>query len=406
MPPTGSRFWLTTTVLIVLVLLLGYALWPQAIQVDVAEARLEAMQLTIDEEGRTRVRDAYMVAAPVAGRLLRVEKEPGDAVVADETIIARLLPLSPALLDIRTREQGLAAVSSAQAAIRMAKADLNRAQADRELAEAESQRTQKLFDKGLSTQAELDAAIRTARSAAAALDTANAALAVREAELDAARARLIDIRDADGPVATGQHQKVIEIRAPESGKVLQILQKSETTVSAGTPIMEIGDTDNDLEIIAELLSTDAVRVSPGDPVIIDNWGGTRAIDGTVKRVEPWGFTKYSALGVEEQRVNTIIRINENARQHQLGHGYRVECRIVVWQDPSVLTVPSSALFRHNTDWAVFVKQRNKVTLTVVKVGHNNGIRAQILTGLEPGEKVVLYPGPELQDGAAVTERTD
>lgn len=226
MPPTGSRFWLSTIVITVLVLLLGYALWPQAIQVDVAEARMEAMHLTIDEEGRTRVRDAYMVAAPVAGKLLRVETEPGDTVVAGETIIARLLPLSPALLDIRTREQGLAAITSAQAAIRMAKADLNRAQADNELAEAESERTRKLFDKGLSTQAELDAVIRTARSAAAAVATANAALAVREAELDAARARLIDIRDADGPVATEQHQKVIEIRAPESGKVLQVLQKA------------------------------------------------------------------------------------------------------------------------------------------------------------------------------------
>lgn len=170
--------------------------------------------------------------------------------------------------------------------------------------------------------------------------------------------------------------------------------------------MEIGDTDNDLEIIVELLSTDAVRVSPGDPVIIDNWGGTRALNGTVKRVEPWGFTKYSALGVEEQRVNTIVRLNENVRQYQLGHGYRVECSIVVWQDPNVLTVPSSALFRHNAYWAVFVKLRNKVRLTVVTTGHNNGIRAQILTGLNPGDKVVLYPGPELQDGTTVIDRKD
>ncbi|WP_088329758.1 HlyD family efflux transporter periplasmic adaptor subunit [Lacimicrobium sp. SS2-24] len=404
MPLKGSRFWISSSVLILLVMVFIYALWPRAIRVEVAEVMRQPMQVTVVEEGRTRVKDAYVIAAPVAGRLLRVEQEPGDTVKKGETVVARLLPLSPALLDIRSREQALAAVASAQAALRMAKADLSRAQTDKDLADKQLSRTQSLFASGMSNEADKDIAQSTARSAAAALDTARAALAVREAELDAARARLIDIRDATTATTPPTDTNIIEIRAPESGKVLQILQKSETTVSAGAPIMEIGDTEHDLEIIVELLSSDAVRVSKGDAVLIENWGGTETLTGTVKRIEPWGFTKYSALGVEEQRVNAIIAFNQNAREHALGHGYRVECQIVIWSQDDVLSLPSSALFRHQSEWAVFTVDKGRVALKPVVLGHNNGMRAQVTAGLTAGEQVILYPGPALKNGSKVSIR--
>ncbi|GGO68065.1 efflux RND transporter periplasmic adaptor subunit [Bowmanella pacifica] len=403
----GSRHWLSWAALLVVSLLLATAFWPQAVPVDMGKVSREALRITINEEGRTRVHDAYAVSAPVTGRLLRVEAEPGDKVEAEKSVIAHILPLDPALLDIRTLEQARAAVDAANAALRMSKADLNKAFADEQLARSEHVRLQELLASGGVSQSAYDVGVRQLRAASASLDTAKAAVSLREAELVNARARLVGFDGGQSGLSLPLPEQALPfaIKAPIDGQVLQVLQKSETILSAGTPIMEIGDIGHDLEVIVELLSTDAVKVEPGNQVIIDSWGGPQQLEGEVVRVEPWGYTKYSALGVEEQRVLALIRFTGPREPRQkLGHGYRVEVKIVLWQQQDALTVPSSALFRQGEQWMVFKVVKDKARIAPVSVGYNNGTRAQLLDGLSESDVVVLYPGPELVDGMAVARR--
>ncbi|WP_428408471.1 efflux RND transporter periplasmic adaptor subunit [Hyphococcus sp.] len=384
-----------------------YAFWPRPMAVDLGEAGRGPMMVTIDEEAKTRVRDAYVVSAPVNGRLLRVDVEPGDEVIEDETIIARMTPTTPSVLDVRTEEQARAAVEAAEAALTLARAEMRRAEADADYARAELARTQTLRKSDTVSEAALDRAERAFRSADAALDTARAAVAMRQADLDNARAMLMTPTEAERKEAgTNPHpQTSIPLRAPISGRILRVMQESETVMPAGTPILEIGDPLGDLEIVAELLSTDAVKVSPGDRVIVEKWGGEPALEGRVERIEPWGFTKYSALGVEEQRVNAIIQFAgaEDARE-RLGHGFRVEVRIVVWEDENALTIPSSAVFRSGDNWAVFAVDRGRARLHIIEAGRNNGIVTEVRSGLEEGDAIILYPGNRVSDGARVKQR--
>jgi HlyD family secretion protein len=229
---------------------------------------------------------------------------------------------------------------------------------------------------------------------------------MRIANLDSANARLISFNDPDQiAAAESQLNQITTIKAPVSGSILRVIQVSEITLSAGTPILEIGDISNDLEVVVELLSTDAVKVATGDRVIIDDWGGSSTLSGVVDRIEPWGFTKFSALGVEEQRVNTVIRFsNPEERRESLGHGFRVEVRIVIWEDQNALKVPSSALFREGENWAVFVVKAARAVLTPVSIGHNNGVEAEVLNGLDPGEVIILYPGAGITEGTRVEQR--
>ena len=405
-----TRFVIMGIVAVLILLLMMWAFWPRASLVDLGRVERGAMIVTIDEEARTRVREAYIVSAPIAGRLMRVDVEPGDPVVAGESILARMLPLPPSVMDVRTREQARAAVTAAEAALRVARADLNSAIADQELAQTEADRQRQLNESGFASQAALDAAERRLRTANASLDTANASISMRQAELASARARLIEFSSAPGAIgpaggADASDGLPIPLRAPITGSVLRVIQESETTVAAGQPILEIGDISNDLEVIAELISTDAVQIKPGDRVLIDHWGGENAIEGVVERVEPWGFTKYSALGVEEQRVNTIIRFTTPVEDRRaLGHGYRVEVRIVVWEDEDALIVPANALFRHNDEWAVFKVRGGRAALTPVSVIQSNGIHAAIEETLEPEDVIVLYPAVGLKDGMRVQSR--
>ncbi len=405
-----SRTPILIAIAIAVALLLGWAFWPRPVGVDFGQVTRGPMVVTIDEEARTRVRDAYVVSAPVAARLMRVEVEPGDAVTGGETVIARLLPAPPSAIDVRTREQALAGVRAAEAALRVARADLNSALAGRALAESELDRERRLVASGTASQAALDRVERAMRAAEAAVDTATAAISMREAEIANARAQLIEFSDApavSGP-AGGEDMgggRVIPLTAPVSGQILRVMQESETTVSAGQAILEIGDVTADLEVVVELLSTDAVQVSPADRVLIDNWGGEAMLEGVVEQVEPWGFTKFSALGVEEQRVNTIVRFTgSHADRRSLGHGYRVEARIVTWSDDEALQVPSSALFRHQGDWAVFRVEDGVARLQTVTVINNNGFQAAIADGPAEGGMVILYPGPGIADGQRVTAR--
>jgi HlyD family secretion protein len=380
---------------------LVYAFWPRPTLVDMAEVTTAPLQVTINEEGRTQVHEAYIVSTPIAGRLVRLTVHAGDMVAAD-SVVARMLPAPPAALDARTREQASAGVKAAEAALRVAEADVNKAQADRDLAEANLERTKRLFDSGIVSKAALDTVERTARAANANLDTARAAISMRIAELNNARAALISF-DADADSG----DNVVSVVAPVSGSVLRIMQRSEITVPAGTPILEIGNIETDLEVVAELLSTDAVQIAPGDPVIIDNWGGPEVLHGTVSRIEPWGYTKVSALGVEEQRVKvTIAFTSPYSDRTALGHGFRVETRIVTWTDDAALTVPSGALFRNGTEgWALFVVHDGAAVLTPVTVAANNGLTAAISEGVAQGDPIVLYPPAGLEDGQTVAKRS-
>nr|WP_319388313.1 HlyD family efflux transporter periplasmic adaptor subunit [uncultured Cohaesibacter sp.] len=400
-----SRSYFAIAATVVVMAALAYAFWPRPTSVDMGTATMGSMQVTINEEGFTRVHDAYVVSSPVAGRLLRVEVEPGDPVLKGETVIARMRPASPAMLDIRTREQANASVTAAEATLRVARADLNKARSDLELATRELDRTRQLAAKDTASKAALDRAEASYRTASAARDNAEAVIGVREAELDNARARLIGFDTASG-AAPDSDGATVPLTAPTTGTVLRVIQKSETTLAAGTDIMEIGNIDHDLEVVVELLSTDAVQVNPGDRVMIEDWGGDKQLDGVVDRVEPWGYTKYSSLGVEEQRVKAVIRFTSpRTEREKLGHGYRVEVKIVVWSADNTLIVPSNALFRDGENWAVFRVVDKTAHQTLVKVGKDNGISAQILDGLSAGDEIILYPSAGLGDGTKVTRRT-
>lgn len=405
-----SRPIILASIVLLLLVLFAWAFWPRPVAVDLGVVERMPMQVTIDEEARTRVRDAYIVSAPVGGQLLRVDVEPGDAVAGGDSVIARMLAAAPPALDVRTREQARAGVSAAEAALRVARSSLSSAIADQDLAETEFARVSNLSESGAESQARLDQARRVKRAADAAVDTARAVIAMREAELANARAQLIEFQSENGAGAgddasSSRDGVTIPITAPISGRVLRVMQESETTLAAGQPILEIGDVSNDLEVLAELLSSDAVQVEPGDEVIIDNWGGGEPLSGVVDRVEPWGFTKFSALGVEEQRVNTIIRFSDPLSDRSaLGHGYRVEVRIVTWEDDEALTVPSAALFRQAGEWSVFIVEEGRARIVPVDVARNNGELAALANGPGEGTEVILYPSDTLVEGVRVERR--
>ncbi|MCR8548187.1 HlyD family efflux transporter periplasmic adaptor subunit [Salipiger sp. P9] len=391
-------------------LLLGGALvvafWPRATLVDLGTVTRGPLTVTIDEEGRTQVHDVYVVSTPVAGRLLRVRALAGDTVAQGETV-AHMRPTNPDALDIRTREQASAAVDAARAALKVAEAEVNVAAADADLAQSEYERNQTLAKRGTVSAATLDRSRSETRAAAARLETAKAAVSMREAELANARAQLISFDDLGLAAAVaGDHASDISLVAPVSGRILQVLQQSETILTAGTAVLEIGDIAHDLEIEVDLISSDAVQVRLGDRVMIDDWGGDSLLDGEVARIAPLGETKVSALGVEEQRVGVTIRFTGPvAERAALGHGYRVVTRIVTWDAEDTLRIPQSALFRSGDGWAAFRMQDGRAVQVPVELGPGNGTMAQVLSGLAEGDSVVLYPTADLSDGARIATRS-
>jgi HlyD family secretion protein len=393
---------------LIIALFLTYAFWPRPLSVDIGPVMRGPLMLTIDEEAKTRVREAYMVSAPVTGRLLRIDVEPGDMVSGNKSIIARILPTIPTMLDVRTQEQAKASIEAAKAALAFARAQAKQASADADYAQLEVTRTQKLREQGAVSQAALDRATRAWRAASAAMETGKAAVAMRKADLERAQSLLMKVSDAENITFTVDQfpKDSIPIYTPISGRILRVLQESETVIAAGAPILEVGDPASDLEIVAELLSTDAVKVSPGDSVIIEKWGGDVPLHGVVERVEPWGFTKFSALGVEEQRVNVVINITDKPEMRsRLGHGFRVEVKIITWQDDNALKLSSSAVFRSGEDWAVFKVRNGRAQLTKIELGRNNGVEVEIIEGLRDGDTIVLYPGNRIFDGARVKRRS-
>ena len=375
--------------------LAAVALWPATIDVDFAPAVRGPLRVTIDEDGQTRVRDRFVVSAPVAGRVERIELEPGDTVVRGVTVVARVRPAPAPLLDARTRSELAAAVETARAAVGQARAERERATAVLDRAETTLGRQQTLAKSAAISGDELDAAVASAKAARSVLAAATFAVQRAERELQLATARLAS------PAAAG---RPVEVIAPVNGVVLRRLRQSEAVVPIGEALLEIGDADC-LEIVADLLSTDAVRVAPGNRVLVEQWGGRTTLDGVVRRVEPSGFTKISALGVEEQRVNVVVdfaSIPEASRT--LGDGYRVEIRVVVWEQTDVIAVPIGSLFRRGNGWAVFVAENGRARLRPVGVGERNTQDAQITSGLTAGEIVVLFPPDTLNDGSRIKKR--
>ena len=372
------------------------ALWPRAVVVDLAEASRGPLVMTVDEEGRTRVRDRFVVAAPVTGRILRIELEPGDRVSKGD-VVARLTPEAPALLDARTHAEAVAAVTRAEAALGQARAEEQRARAALAQAHRELARSRRLVDAGVTTRQDVDARESDASMASEAAAAAEFVVRAASAELERARARVGSSRSSP---AAG----TLVIRAPAEGVVLRRLRESETVVPAGEPLVEIGDPGR-MEIVTDLLSTDAVRVRPGGRAMVEQWGGDTVLPAVVRTIEPGGFTKVSALGVEEQRVNVVLDfIDADEDGALLGDAYRVEVRIVLWEAKDVLKVPTSALFRENGRWAVFVASEGRARRTLVELGHQTGQEVEILSGLPEAAVVIIHPGDEVQDGVRIQER--
>lgn len=380
---------------------LAYSFWPRPVQVDLATLERGSMTVTVDEEGETRVRDIFVVSAPVAGRALRIEADAGDEVVAGETVVARIEPIDPSFLDPRSEAQARAEVEAAKAALALARAELSEADAELEFARNDLERKRKLRPRETITQRALDEAERAFKIRKAAVETARAAVEMREYELARARAQLMS--PAETQAGHGSCE-CVTLRAPVDGVVLRVAHESEAVVAAGQPLIEIGD-PRDSEIVADFLSADAVRIAPGQDVIIDEWGGDRPLEGRVRRVEPYGFTKVSALGIEEQRVNVIVDFTGPPhRRAALGHGFRVEVRVVLWRGDGVLRLPLSAAFRDGGGWAVFVEQEGRARVQPVELGHRNGLVAEVLSGLEPGDRVVLHPSNRVTPGVRIAQR--
>ncbi len=378
---------------------LAFAFWPQPELVDFAAADRGPLRVTIDDEGETRVKDVYVVSAPVGGRVLRLGSEVGDRVVEGETVLATIRETEPAFLDARAREEAVARIAAAEAAARLAGTELARAEAELRFAQSELARNRRLVQHEVVSEQAIERAETEVRVREAARASMAATRQLRLAELAAARAALIGPASDAGSADCG----CLEVRAPISGTVLQLHQKSENVVVAGAPLLELGDPGN-LEVVVDLLSQDAVRARPGAPVLIEDWGGSEPLQGWVERVEPFGFTKVSALGIEEQRVNVIIDFVDPKAARQLGHGFRVITRIVEWQSEDALRVPLGALFRDGEAWAVFKLTDGRAALQQVKIGHQNEQHAELLEGLAAGDQVVLHPSDRIADGTRIEAR--
>lgn len=375
----------------------AYALREQPSLVDVATIGEEPMHVAIREEGITRVREVYTVSTVVGGHLTRMVLEEGDSVKAHETVVASIHPLDPPLIDKRTEAELLAARDAARSAVGIAEIELQRSETALRLAEDDLNRALKLFKPGVISAAALQRVSNEVELQRGAVDAAKATIGFRRAELASAEARLLQPDPLD---PTGGNC-CVNLLAPVDGTVLAVFAKSEQAVVPGMKIAEIGDTGT-LEIAVDLLSADAVRISTGTKATITDWGGDYPLSAVVRRIDPAGFTKVSALGIEEQRVNVVLDLDKPERR--LGHGYRVFAEMTVWECAKCLQVPIAALFRDGNKWHVFVMQSDRLRETAIAVGHMNDDTAEVLGGVAAGDAVVLHPSDTLDDGALVARR--
>ncbi|WKZ32172.1 MAG: HlyD family efflux transporter periplasmic adaptor subunit [Thermodesulfobacteriota bacterium] len=379
------------------VLAVVYGLMPGPARVETARVERGPMSVTVSEEGRAIVTDRFVVSAPVSGHMRRIGLRAG-ALVAEGEALAEIEPLRAEPLDPRTRAASEAAVSAAEASLRAAREVAEARRAEAEYARETLSRTRELFSGGHVPRSEMDRVEAAARQAEAVLNSAEANVNAARSELQRARAALIPA----GEGAENGGLRTVHVRSPIVGRVLRLHRESEGAVRAGEPLVDIGNTGA-LEIRAEVLSSDAVLLRPGTPVVIERWGGGVPLDGSVRIVEPSAFTKVSSLGVEEQRVFVTVDILSPAGTwHRLGDGYRVETSFIVWEDESVLKVPVSALFRSGDRDAVFIADNGRARERMISIGHRNGFTAEVLSGLSEGEEVVVHPDEALEDGSRIT----
>lgn len=394
--------WRQRILLIALLLLAALAiLWaflPGPVPVETGNVSRGPMRVTVEEEGKARLRDRFIVSAPVAGYLRRVDLEVGDPVRRGE-VLAGIEPMRAEGLDPRTRAAAQARVSSAEATLRAAEERVREAAAAEEYASARLERTRRLADAGLTPKDVLEQAASEARRAIAVTGSARAATDAARHDLEGAKAALTRAGASDA-----RQGGRVAVRSPATGKVLAVRHESEGVVPAGTPLLEVGDPGR-LEVEVDVLSADAVRIRPGTPVRFERWGGDVPLEGKVRVVEPVAFTKVSALGVEEQRVLVLVDITSPRDSwKRVGDGYRLEASFVLWEEADVLQVPASALFRTGDRFAVYVLEKGRAKVRPVEIGRRNGLAAQLLSGLAEGDTVILHPGDTVADGKKVRAR--
>jgi HlyD family secretion protein len=384
---------------IVVVALLVWGFWPRPVLVETVAASRGPMSVEIEEEGRTRVIDRYTISAPVDGVACRIKLDVGDP-VSEGQVLLSISPLASQVLDPRSRAEAEARVAASRAALASSRQDAEAAKARADFQDAEIRRLEPLAEQGVISREALDKSRMDAISAKAALRAARHGVEVARYNLQAARS-VLDISAAkpgDEPLER------VPVRSPIDGRVLKAPRECAGPVRTGETLLEVGD-PTQLEVAVDLLSADAVRIQPGTAVRFDRWGGDGELEGVVRTVEPVGFTKVSALGVEEQRVLVIADFTSPHETWQrLGDGYRVDARFVLWHEDDVLQVPESSLFRERGNWAVFVMSEGRAVLRPVQVGWRNGLRAQILGGLADGEAVINHPSDQVEHGQRVTTR--
>ncbi|MFG0296792.1 MAG: efflux RND transporter periplasmic adaptor subunit [Maioricimonas sp. JB045] len=384
-----------------LLALIVWAYLPKPIPVDAVAVARGPMTVTVNEDGKTRIKERFIVSTPLSGRVRRIELDPGDPVKANETLLATVLPSDPDLLNPRALAEAQARVNAAQSAVKRAEASLKAAEAEMENAEGHHERVRRLHERDAATDDQLEEATLEMRTAREQHRSAEFAVEIARFEFEQAEAALL--RTSPDSISDASDW-AFEIISPIDGVVLRVLQESSAVLSPGTPLLELGDPRN-LELEVDVLSTDAVKIQPGDTVLVKHWGGERALEGTVRLVEPSAFTKISALGVEEQRVYVIADLDASeAEAARLGDGFRFEAEIVVWESDDVLQVPASALFRIGSEWSVFVIEEGRAQLRKVELGHRNPSTAEVLGGLSEGEQVIIYPSDRVVDGVEVTPR--
>lgn len=397
------RVILPLLVLAVLVTGLVLSLMPRPVSVDIAPVTTGPITVSVREDGRTRVKERYVVFSPLGGRLERIPHKAGASITAAQTLLAAIEPSDPELLDARAVAEAEARVKAAKAAIRRADTEVAATNAALEFATEDLARMLRSERDSAATAREVQDARVTVIMRTEAARSATFARDIAAFELEQAEAALIRTRPSQ-PAGSDDVGTQFRIVAPIDGAVLRVLRESEGFVAAGTPLLEIGDS-TDLEVEVDVLSEDAVRIAPGARVLIEDWGGPRPIEARVRLVEPSAFTKISALGVEEQRVNIIIDFAEPmAGLPPLGDGYRVQARIVIDEAADVLLVPTGALFRHGGAWATFVLADGRAARRELEIGRRNDTVAEVLSGLAAGDRVVLYPSDRVVDGVKLHPR--
>ena len=389
-------------VVIALIGVVVYALLPAPTPVDLADVDRGQLVVTVDEEGVARIRDVFRVSAPNAGSLERPPVHVGDRVYGGATQVAAIRPVEPAFLDVRSRREIEAAVDAARATVGVAEAQLRGAESNERVAQAAYDRAQRLAALDTISEQAFEMAAADLDAATALVAQAKATLALRQSELASAEARLIE---PGQPVASaGRNSCCRAVLAPVDGVVLKVLAESETIVMPGTPLVEIGD-PSDMEIVVHLLSTDAVAIAPGTLATVTDWGGDAVLPARVRQIDPAAYTKVSALGIAEQRVDaTLDLIAPYETWQRLGHEFRVMVHIETWRSDAALLVPIGALFRQGADWHVFRVVDGRARLTRIAIGQRNNIAAEVLDGLAPGDSVVLHPSDRISDGASVAAR--